>query len=86
MRVSGEYVVSFNTRIGQYEVGESSEDTVDFVGNDIDELAVEVIESDPSFPLTFERVTDNRSVVGVFRDKSYPDDIVAVMVPWSVMM
>ena len=35
----GQYQVSFNTSVGDYEVGESRMDTVDFAGNDIDKLA-----------------------------------------------
>ena len=73
----GDYTVSFNTEIGDYEVGESSRDTVDFAGDDVDALAAEVIADDPNFPMVFERV-EGSCVVGVFR--SVEDDyVVAVM-------
>lgn len=73
----GKFTVSFNTEMGDYEVGESSHDTVDFAGNDMFELAAEVIADDPHFPMVFERVEDS-CVVGVFR--SVEDDyVVAVM-------
>jgi hypothetical protein len=73
----GKYTVSFNTDIGDYEVGESSRDSVDFAGDDIDELAAEVIADDPAYPLVFECV-DDYGIVGVFR--SVEDDyVVAVM-------
>ncbi len=73
----GAYTVSFNTEMGDYEVGESECDSVDYAGNDIDELAAEVIADDPSYPLVFERVEDDW-VIGVFR--SVEDDwVVAVM-------
>lgn len=73
----GAYTVSFNTEMGDYEVGESSRDSVDFAGDNIKELAAEVIADDPSFPMVFERVEDDW-VVGVFRE-SEEDYIVAVM-------
>ena len=81
----GKYAVSFNTRFGDYEVGESGENSIDLAGDDIDALAAETIADDPSFPMIFERVTDHRSVVGVFRDASYPDDIVAIMALYVAM-
>ena len=73
----GAYTVSFNTEMGDYEVGESSRDTVDFAGDKIKELAAEVIADDPACPLVFERVEDDW-VVGVFRDAE-EDYVVAVM-------
>ena len=74
----GKYTVSFNTEVGDYEVGESSMNTVDFAGDNIDELAAEVIADEPTYPLVFERVEDDW-VIGVFR--SVEDDwVVAVMV------
>lgn len=73
----GDYTVSFNTDIGGHEVGESSLDTIDFAGDDIDELAAEVIADDASYPLVFER-EECGSLVGVFR--SVEDDyVIAVM-------
>ena len=73
----GYYTVSFNTEMGDYEVGASSRDTTDFAGDDIEELAAEVIADDPEFPMVFERV-DEDGIVGVFRE-SEEDYIVAVM-------
>lgn len=73
----GAYTVSFNTEIGDYEVGESSRDSVDFAGDDVDALAAEVIADSPSFPMVFERV-DEGMVVGVFREVG-EDYVVAVM-------
>jgi len=74
----GQYQVSFNTSVGDYEVGESRMDTVDFAGNDIDKLAAEVIADDLKFPIIFERIEDI-GLVGVFRDVSDPDCVVAIM-------
>lgn len=73
----GNYTVSFNTSIGDFEVGETSMNTTDFAGDDINELAAEVIADDPDYPLVFERV-DEGSIIGVFR--SVEDDwVCAVM-------
>lgn len=74
----GQYQVSFNTSVGDYEVGEARMDTVDFAGNDIDKLAAEVIADDPEFPMIFERIEDV-GLVGVFRDASDPDCVIAIM-------
>ena len=73
----GKYTVSFNTEMGDYEVGESSRDTTDFAGDNIKELAAEVIADNADFPMVFERVEDDW-VVGVFRDVE-EDYVVAVM-------
>lgn len=81
----GQYAVSFNTRFGDYEVGESGMNSIDHAGDDIEALAAETIADDPSFPMTFHHVNDQRNVVGVFRDASYPDDIVAIMALYSAM-
>lgn len=73
----GAYTVSFNTMMGEYEVGEPGWDSVDYAGDDVDALAAEVIADDPSNPLVFERVEDDW-VLGVFR--SVEDGwVVAVM-------
>ena len=74
----GEYRVSFNTTIGDYEVGASRMDTVDFAGNNIDELAAEVIADAPEFPMIFERIEDI-GLVGIFCNASDPEEIVAIM-------
>ena len=75
----GKYTVSFNTEVGDYEVGESSMNTVDFAGDDMFELAAEVIADDAQFPMVFERVDGEYGVVGTFRGVE-DDFIVAVMV------
>ena len=82
---TGKYAVSFNTRFGgngDYEVGESGEDSIDYAGDNIDALAAETIAGDPSFPLKFERVTHS-TVIGVFREVEDETSIVALLVPYS---
>lgn len=59
------YAVTFNDEIGPYGVGDSYEQSIDFVGDYIDELADEVCTSDLNWPMRFVRV-DEGSVVGVF--------------------
>ena len=86
MKVEGAYKVTFNNDIGGYELGECSERTVDYVGDDIEELAKEVCGSDRKHPLTFESVADDdEGIVGVFLSKPFYGDetrdelVVAVM-------
>jgi len=74
----GAYTVSFNTEINYYEVGESSINSIDFAGDDIDALAAEVIADDPSFPMVFERI-DEDGIVGVFLSVQDDYSVVAVM-------
>lgn len=81
----GKYAVSFNTRFGDYEVGESDENSIDLAGDDIETLAAETIADDPSFPMIFERVDDQRNVVGVFREAADPESIVAIMALYEAM-
>ena len=78
----GKYTVSFNTEIGDYEVGDSWMNTVDYAGDDMFELAAEVIADDAHFPMVFERVDGECGVVGTFRGATanWDDFIVAVMV------
>lgn len=71
MRVNGNYVVSFNTFIDGYEVGEPSNNTVDYVGKDTALLAEEVIKGDPGYPMKFEFVERIGSVVGVFKNPDH---------------
>ena len=85
IKATGKYAVSFNTQFGDLEVGDSGMNTIDFAGDDIDALAMETIEDDPSFPLIFERVEDYGHIIGLFKDASCPDDVYAVMVLRSVM-
>lgn len=83
---TGKFVVTFNAYVGGFEVGESDMNSIDFAGDDIDALVAEVIASDPSFPMTFERITTmSDDLIGVFKDTLYPDDVVAVMVTSNVM-
>jgi hypothetical protein len=77
----GTYTVSFNIEIGDYEVGDSGMNSIDYAGDDIDQLAQEVVAGDPSFPLVFERVDAGR-IIGVFRNVEEDIDdvyVVAVM-------
>jgi hypothetical protein len=85
IKATGKYAVSFNTCFGDYEVGESDMNSIDYAGDDIDVLASETIKDDPSFPMVFERVTDHRSVIGVFRDAKDLDCVVAVMALYTAM-
>jgi hypothetical protein len=75
----GEYVVSFNTYIGDIEVGETCMDTIDFAGEDVDALAAEVIAYDTSYPIMFDPIDDGSCVEGVFRAVDDLEYIVAVM-------
>ena len=67
------YKVTFNDYIGDYELGETSEGSVDFTGDDIDELVKEVIASDPSFPMVFKQV-EEKDIIGLFIEEGedYP--------------
>lgn len=57
--------VTFNS--SNYGVGDEHEETVDYLGDDVDELAAAVIASDPKFPMVFVLATednvDRKSVV-----------------------
>jgi hypothetical protein len=79
----GKFVVSFNTRFGEYEIGEADMNSLDYAGDDVDALAAEVIadDADPSFPLLFKAVNEG-DVIGKFIDATYPDEDcpVAIMV------
>jgi hypothetical protein len=69
------YYVSFNMRMNNdFEVGDSSMNTVDFIGDDIDALSAEVIADDPNYPMVFERSNVHRLVVGVFYGVDEGDD------------
>jgi hypothetical protein len=61
------YKVTFNN--GDFGVGDEHETSIDFIGNDVAELAAEVIASDPSFPMRFipgQHPSIFDEVVGVF--------------------
>ena len=85
IKAVGKYAVSFNTRFGDYEVGESGANSIDLAGDDIEALAAETIADDPSYPMIFERVDDQRNVVGVFRDADDLENIVAIMARYEAM-
>jgi hypothetical protein len=85
IKATGTYTVSFNTCFGDYEVGDSDMHTVDLAGDDIDDLAAETIADDPSYPMIFKRVDDQRNVVGVFCAANDPENVVAVMALSSAM-
>ena len=72
MKVKGKYRVTFNMDIGGREIGDTRECTVDFVGDDIDALADEVITNEPGFPMSFNPV-DEDNVVGWFYDVEDPE-------------
>jgi hypothetical protein len=74
----GKYKVSFNTSIGEYEVGDSRQDTLDYAGYNIAELANEVINDSPEYPMVFKEVND-RAVVGLFCQKDSLDYPTAIM-------
>lgn len=66
------YAVTFNDAtwdLGGYDDGG---DTIDYVGTDINELALEVIANDPNFPMVFEVATedDEWNVSGYFYEKA----------------
>jgi hypothetical protein len=68
MKISNfKYFVTFNN--GELGVGDEHEMTVDFVGNNIVELAQEVIDGDSQFPMKFisgQYPGMPENVVGVF--------------------
>jgi len=63
---NAKYIVTFNNAIENYEVGDCKETTIDFIGDDIDQLAAEVVADDPNYPLIFKKVVDECCVVGLF--------------------
>lgn len=75
------YAVSFNS--DAYDLGEG--DTIDFVGNDANELATEVINDEPTFPMTFvpgssaANGEEYPDAVGTFHETVAPEYVVAVM-------
>lgn len=75
------YAVSFNS--DAYDLGEG--DTIDFVGNDVDELAKEVIDDEPTFPMTFvpgstaANGEEYPDAAGTFHETAAPEYVVAVM-------
>ena len=75
----GEYCVSFNCAMGDYELGEAYENSVNYTGDDMDALIEEVIADDPSFPMIFKPLPDEFEIIGVFVDASDEDHVVAVM-------
>ena len=78
MKVQETFKVTFNMEIGQYEIGEREMNTIDFVGDDIDELAKEVIASDPNYPMKFIPLCEGQ-IIGVFVDADDEECVAAVM-------
>jgi len=83
-RAPKNYYVTFNMHIrtqsgGDFEVGDTKMNTVDFIGQDIDELARQVVDDDDDFPLRFERL-DNPPVVGVFHSVEDEWEVAYMMV------
>lgn len=72
--------VTFNNSC--YGVGDEHEVTVDYLGDDIEELVAFVLASDPNFPMVFVLATEDNvhdghdidDVVGYFYDASEADD------------
>lgn len=60
------YKVSFNICIGDEEVGEQYLRSIDFAGDDMRELAREVVLDDPNYPLVFQESTTEPNIVGRF--------------------
>lgn len=67
------YAVSFNVEIDEYAVGDSYMDTIDYIGDDIEELAEEVITDLSRLLVSFVRV-DHDVVVGVFVEGDEDED------------
>ena len=70
------YIVSFNGTYNGYEVGEESRQSADYEGDNINDLAAEVIQDDPKFPMFFvESNTKNHpEIMGYFYDINDKDD------------
>lgn len=67
------YVVSFNVEIDEYAVGDCYDDSIDYIGDDIEELAEEVITDLSRMLLSFIRV-DHDVVVGIFVEGDEDED------------
>jgi hypothetical protein len=82
-RPSMKYTVSFNGAY-DWEYGNTDMYTADYEGDNIDDLAVEVVADDPNFPMTFcKNESTDGSIIGWFLSvESDPEDVykVAVMV------
>lgn len=98
MKVSdAKYTVSFNIcfsvhvsdgHYAEVEIGEDYMNSVDYIGDDLDELIAEVIASDPSYPMVFVYIEDDKnfsrsdvyeSIVGLFYGKDNSEDPVALL-------
>lgn len=79
-RPSMKYTVSFNGVFGDKEYGDVEMHTADHEGNDINELAAEVIADDPRFPMVFRRNKNKDGIVGSFVSTEDDEYEVAVMV------
>lgn len=75
IKATGKYAVSFNCHFGDgYTCGEESLYTLDHAGDDIDDLAKEVIDGDPNFPMRFVREEEPGDIIGRFYEVDYPYD------------
>ncbi len=81
-RASFKYVVSFNCYYGGYEIGETRMRSEDYHGDDIEQLAKEVISDDPDSPMVFHLQEEGSRVVGLFENVDDPEYkyITAIMV------
>jgi len=78
MRISDfKYKVSFNCCYGEYELGDTEEPSIEYVGNDLNQLIEEVIEDDPDYPLRFEEIAEG-DIAGLFFGIE-DNDLVAVL-------
>jgi len=74
------YIVSFNCDIDQ-GFGDCDMNTIDYQGDNVEDLAEEVINSDPTFPMIFIRNDDLQDpVIGWFAEVNDNDYLVAIMV------
>ncbi len=79
------FIVSFNGSYGDFDIGDTWYHSADLEGDDIDELAKEVIEDDPHFPLIFIKNEDHNSpIVGFFYSEDEVDE--EDRYPTAVMM
>ena len=69
------YAVTFNNAVWDLGGYDDGGDTINFVGNEIYTLALEVITDDPNFPMVFVAATedDEWNVSGVFYEKGNTD-------------
>lgn len=76
----GKYKVTFNNYINGYEVGDTQMGTIDYAGDNIQELTKEVIadQLEDHFQIKFEEI-QNKTVIGIFFESNEQDWPVAIM-------